>query len=110
MTFLSRTLQSLGLRLVSLANVPLHEAGDPARQSTLRALEAAGIRWLGVRVKHHEVVVIQGEKVGFLAFCAVYGRCVESSGLPYAPLKYTPKAATSAVSRLREVSWPGLSV
>ncbi len=69
----------------------------------MQALEAAGIRWLGVRVKHYETVMIRGEKVGFLAFCAVYGQCVESSGLPYAPLKYSTKAASSAVKKLREV-------
>lgn len=99
-----RTLRSLGLKLVSLANVPIHQAGDKARQITLQALESVGIRWLGVRVKQQEIVMIQGEKVGFLAFCAVHRHCVESSGLRYTPHKYTAKAATSAVGRLRGVS------
>ena len=70
---------------------------------TLHALEAADIRWLGLNAKKHEIIVMRGQKVGFLAFCGVHGQCIESSSFPFAPLKYSSLVATNAVDELKEV-------
>lgn len=90
---------------MSLANHYLYEGGDSSSSSEtiVHLLETAGIRWLGLNVKHHEIVVMGGEKVGFLAFCGVYGKCLGSSNLPFAPLKYTVATARKAVEDLRQV-------
>ena len=56
-----------------------------------------------MNAKHHEIVIAQGEKVGFLAFCGVHGECLQSSSIPFAPLKFSTKSAKKAVSELNEV-------
>ena len=69
----------------------------------MHALEAADVRWLGFNAKHYIIAVIGGVKVGFLAFCGIYGQCEGTSGLPFAPVKYTSTSARSAVGKLRQV-------
>lgn len=99
-----RSLRAMGVRLVSLANDHIRQDGDQGTTATLRALEAANIRWLGLNGKQHEIIVMKGQKIGFLAFCGVHGQCIEPSSMPFAPLKYSPKVASLAVSELKEVS------
>lgn len=99
-----RSLRGMGIRLVSLANSHIHLNGDKGTASTIHALEVADIRWLGLNSKQHEIVMTGGQKVGFLAFCGVYGECIESSSFPFAPLRYSAVTATGAVGELKEVS------
>lgn len=92
--------------MVSLANNPISlqasSQGSTVRETT-RALEAADIKWLGLNAKQHQIVVVQGQRIGFLAFCGVHGQCIHSSNMPFAPLKYSARGATNAVNQLREV-------
>ena len=72
--------------------------------ATLQALETVGIQWLGITSRQSEMVVVGGVRIGLLAFCGVHGQCEESASLPFAPVKYNSKVASSAVSTLKEVS------
>lgn len=101
-----RSIQNqLGIRLVSLANQPvsLHVSSTPLLRSTVSALEAAHIQWLGLNAKKHHIAVIGGQRVGFLALCAGYGQCTDSPNVPFSPVKFSPKLLTSAVNDLKKV-------
>ena len=91
------------MELVSLATERLYSSGDRGLRATTQQLEAAGIRWLGVTSKEENIVMLGGLRVGFLAYCAVHGECVDSTGLPFAPVRYSSKLASSAVGKLRAV-------
>ena len=69
----------------------------------VNTLEAAEFHWLGLNAKSHHIGVIGGQRVGFLAMCAGYGQCTQSSGVPFAPVKYSSKAITAMVNNIREV-------
>ena len=99
----SRSLRGIGVQLVSLASDHIRQHQDEGVVNIIRTLEAADVRWMGLNAKHHEIIVMRGRKVGFLAFCGVQGLCVESSSIPFAPLRYTSKGATTAVEELKEV-------
>ena len=103
MSCCSRSLRGIGIQLVSLASDHIRQHQDEGVVKIMRTLEAADIRWMGLNAKHHEVMIVRGQKVGFLAFCGVQGMCVESSSIPFAPLKYTTKVATTAVEELKKV-------
>ena len=98
-----RYLKSRGVELLSLATESMYSGRGERVKSTTQCLEDAGIRWGGVTLKENNILVLNGLRVGFLAFCAVYGECVESASLPYAPVKYSTKAAAGAVSKLKLV-------
>ena len=64
------------------------------------------MRWVGLSGKQHDIVSVNGVRVGILAFCGVYGQCKDATGgAPFVPLKYTPKVATGAVNELNEVRY-----
>lgn len=97
-------MQELSIRLVTLANHPISlHVSSHLVQDTVHALEAANIQWLGLNAKKHHIAIVGGQRVGFLAMCAGYGQCVDSSNIPFAPVKYSHKSITSAVSDLKEV-------
>lgn len=75
--------------------------------SKVHQLESAGMRWVGLSGKPHDIVSVDGVRVGLLAFCGVYGHCKDTSsgGAPFVPLKYTSKVATGAVTELKEVRY-----
>ena len=71
---------------------------------TARALEGAGIDWVGVHAKKHHIVTVGGGlRVGLLAFCGVHRECTDGNTLPFSPVKYSSKAAKAAVKELKEV-------
>ena len=72
--------------------------------ATTLALKEAAINWLGVTFKQSDIAVVNGVKIGLVAFCAVRGKCVESDQIPLAPIKYTSRSAADAVNELRMVS------
>lgn len=66
--------------------------------------EDAGIRWVGLNAKSHEILRFKGVKIGFLAFCGLFGACMETTSQPFAPTRYSTKAATAAVQELQQVA------
>lgn len=92
------------MELVSLATAHMYSGGDEGMKRTTHYLEAAGIYWVGLTFKENNVITLRGVRVGFLAFCAVYGECMESNYMPFAPIKYNSKVAAGAVSTLKSVS------
>lgn len=93
------------MEVVSLATPHMYSGGDEGLKKTTYSLEVAGIHWIGLTFKESDVMTLRGGvRVGFLAFCAVYGECMESSYVPFAPIKYNSKAAANAVSSLKSVS------
>ena len=100
------SLRSFGVSLVTLASDPISQLAmktGRVRQTT-RTLETAQLKWFGLNAKKHHVVTVNQQRIGFLAFCAVHGACIESSQLPFGPVKYTPKVATTIVKELKLVS------
>jgi hypothetical protein len=97
----------MGVSLVSLASEPISQQAklntESVRQTT-RALEAAELKWFGLNAKKHHVMTVNGQRVGFVAFCTVHGMCVESAQLPFGPVKYNSKLATSVINELKVVS------
>ncbi len=98
----SSGLKVFGTQIIaSVANTIFHEEEATV---TVRALERAGVEWVGVYAKKHHVVVVGKERVGFLAYCGVHRECGGSNtNLPFSPVKYTSKVAKSAVNNLKEV-------
>ena len=95
---------SVGVSLLSLANQNILEQESSWVVSLVHQLEAAGMRWVGLSGKPHDIVDVNGVRVGLLAFCGVYGQCKDASGgAPFVPVKYTAKVATAAVTELKEV-------
>lgn len=84
----------------------MYSSGDEGVKLTTSSLEAAGIHWIGLTFKESDLITLRGVRIGFLAFCAVYGECMESSYVPFAPIKYNSRVAASAVSSLKSVSSP----
>jgi len=98
-----------GISLLSIANPQVSTLVELNQvQPLVQTLEAADINWLGLNVKGHHIAVIEGKRVGFIGMCAGHGQCTQLSSSPFAPVKYTPKSATSIVSSVREVSIIGL--
>ena len=81
----------------------MYSAREEGVKATTQCLDEAGIQWSGITFKENNILVLNGLRVGFLAFCAVYGECIESGGLPYTPIKYSSKTAAGAVGRLKAV-------
>lgn len=101
-------LSDLGSGLVlSLANTELAlQTSDAEIMYTMRALEGAGIGWLGTHAKKSHILAMKKERVGVLAFCGVHKECGSGNSLsPFSPVKYSAKAAKSAVKELKEVQW-----
>ena len=99
-------LHSIGVSLVSLASDPISQLAmkiDRVRQTT-RTLEVAQLKWFGLNAKKHHILTVNQQRIGCLAFCAVHGMCTESSQLPFGPVKYSPKVATTIVKELKFVS------
>lgn len=95
------------MSLVSLASEPISQqaaANTESVRQTARALEAAELTWFGLNAKKHHVMTVNGQRVGFVAFCAVHGLCVESAQLPFGPVKYHSKLATLIINELKVVS------
>jgi hypothetical protein len=69
---------------------------------TVRALESAGMEWLGTHAKKNHILIVRKERVGVLAFCGVLKEC-DGGNTPFLPVKYTAKAAKSAIKELKEV-------
>lgn len=101
-----RVLSDMGIELVvSLANTALSSVtSDDDGSVTARALEEAGVQWLGLRAKKHHIVVLHRQRVGLLGFCGVHRECADGNELPFSPIRYTFKVAKSAISELKEVS------
>ena len=100
--------------LVSLATEGMSSSQEERVRSTTHLLEEAGLSWLGLSARRDDVVTVNGLRIGVLTFCAVYRECGDSSSedVPFAPVKYSPRTATSGVKSLRSVSqplplWPG---
>ena len=93
------------MSLISLASEHISQLAktEEVRQST-RALEAAEVKWFGLNAKKHHVMTIRGQRIGFLAFCTVHGMCVESAQLPFGPVKYNSRMATTIVNELKVVN------
>lgn len=89
--------------MVSLATERMYSGHDESVKATTQYLEAAGIHWVGLTFKENDVIILSGLRVGFLAFCAVYGECMESGNLPFSPIKYNSKVVAGAVSTLKVV-------
>ena len=89
---------------MSLATEKMHSERDWAAKTTTQYLEEAGIHWVGLSLRMYDVMVLKGLRIGFLAFCAVYKECMESSSLPFAPVKYSSKMAAKAIQSLKTVS------
>ena len=102
------SLHGLGVSLVSLASAPMSqlavETDSNIIRHTTRALEAAELKWFGLNAKKHQILTINRQRIGCLAFCAVHGECTDSSRLPFGPVKYSTKVATATVNELRAVS------
>lgn len=100
------SLYSLGVSLVSLASDPISQLAMKTGKvkQTIRELEATGMNWFGLNAKKHHIFTVNRLRIGCLAFCAVHSMCTESSQLPFGPVKYTSKLATSVVKELRSVS------
>lgn len=92
------------MSIVSLASDPISQQAktEKVRQTT-RALEAAEMKWFGLNVKKHHIMTVRGQRVGFLAFCTVHGMCVDSAQLPFGPVKYNSRMATSVINELKVV-------
>lgn len=89
---------------MSLATERMHSHEEDGVETTTHYLEEAGIHWVGLSFKKYDVIVLNGVRIGFLAFCAVYKECMESdSAHPFAPIKYTAKVAAKAVKALKAV-------
>lgn len=93
--------------IVSLANTVHSQAtkGENVRLTT-RALEWAGIDWLGVHAKTHHIFIMgtgEGQRAGILAFCGVQKKCTDTPNLAFSPVKYSTKLAKSAIDELNEV-------
>ena len=71
--------------------------------NTVRAMEGAGIEWLGTHAKRSHILRMGKERVGVLAFCGVHKECGSGSILHFSPVKYSAKAAKSAVNELKQV-------
>ena len=98
------SLCDIGVSLVSLASEPIsQQANTESIRQTTRALEAAELKWFGLNAKKHHVMTVNGQRVGFLAFCTVHGMCVDTAQLPFGPVKYNSKLATSTVNELKVV-------
>ena len=92
---------------MSLASEPISQqaaANTESVRQTARALEAAELTWFGLNAKKHHIMTVNGQRVGFVAFCAVHGLCVESAQLPFGPVKYNSKLATLIINELKVVS------
>ena len=100
------SLRGLGVNIVSLASEPISQLAVETEnvRHTTRALEAAGIKWFGLNAKKHLILTVNRQRIGCLAFCAVHGMCTESSRLPFGPVKYSNKVATTIVNELKSVS------
>lgn len=99
------SLGNLGSKLVvSLANTELaQQASDEEVVVTVRALESSGMDWLGTYTKKGHILLLKRERVGLLAFCGVHKECGDGNiFLPFSPVKYSTKAAKSAVKELKE--------
>lgn len=105
-TSLSSALSSLQSGLVlSLANTELAlQTSDDKIMNTVRMLEGSHMEWLGTHAKKRHILVMRKERVGVLAFCSIHKECGSSnSPLPFSPVKYSTRAAKSAVNELKEV-------
>lgn len=102
--FIHRAAQLNGLSLLSLANQHIHDEKVPNAGDAASVCEDANIRWVGLNAKTHEVLKINGVKIGLLAFCGLYAACMEATSQPFTPTKYSTKAATVAVQELQQVS------
>lgn len=101
--------------IVSLANTVSSRqvTGSENVRVMSRALEWAGIDWLGVYAKQHHILILgsgEGERAGILAFCGVQNQCTDTPNLAFSPVKYTLKLAKSAINELNEVDCNLLTV
>ena len=92
--------------MVSLASEAIFSSQEEGVRSTINLLEEAGVHWVGLSVKRDDLVPVNGLRVGFLGFCAVYKECETREGVPYAPVRYSSKTASTAVRSLKSVSDP----
>lgn len=88
---------------MSVATEQLYWQGERGARLAVQALVEAGLQWLGLSLQQQALLELGGHKVGVLAFCAVQGECMESGSLPFAPVKYSSKFASTAISQLRSV-------
>ncbi|KAL5463631.1 hypothetical protein EMCRGX_G032546 [Ephydatia muelleri] len=98
-------LKRLGFGLLSLGNLPSKQYNDAELHGVLKALEIAQIHWAGVgqgmNVVNERVVALNGQKVGFLAFCGIHGQCAETRERPLVPTRYESKLAAGAIEKLK---------
>ena len=93
-----------GLGVVSLANELIYSVGqEEAVRMTTHHLQEAGLHWAGLSIREDDVISVNGLRIGVLAYCAVYREC-EDSDAPFSPVKYSPRAAATAVKYLQSVS------
>ena len=98
------SLRALGVSQVSLASEPVSQlAIEDKVRSTVHALEAAEMKWFGLNAKKHQIVTVNRHRIGCLAFCAVHNMCTASSQLPFGPVKYSSKLATTVINELKSV-------
>ncbi len=86
--------------------VPSGSSSDKIVRRLTRVLEWAQVEWLGVNAKRHYVMVMgagNGERFGVLAFCGVPKECTDNPKLAFYPVKYSQKAAKSAIEDLNQV-------
>ena len=97
----------IGVSLVSLVSEPISQEAklntESIRQTT-RALEAAELKWFGLNAKKYHAMTVNGQRIGLVSFCTVHGMCVESAQLPFGPVKYNSKLATSVINELKVVN------
>ena len=90
--------------MVSLANHHTLEVKETITSATIHSLEAAGIKWIGLNAKKHEIIQVKNMKIGIIGFCGVHGHCIESNSIPFAPVKYFVKSARESVTELKQVN------
>ena len=100
-------LKKLGFGLLSFGNLLSKQYSDAELHGALRAMEIAQIHWVGVgqgmNVVNERVVALNGQKVGFLAFCGIHDQCAETRERPLVPTRYELKLAAGAIEKLRSV-------
>lgn len=73
----------------------------------MKALDASQIQWVGLSqgttTVNERVVTLNGQKVGFLAFCGIHGKCAEKRERPLVPTRYDSRLAAWAIGKLRSL-------
>lgn len=96
-------LSDVGVSLLSLGNQQSLDVGEAGTKSLVHGLEGAGIKWVGLNVRKHEILRLGGMRVGILGYCGLHGLCMEENESPFAPNKYHVKGTKESINELKKV-------